>query len=80
MTNNTRRNFFGKMAALAAAVSGGSKLLAQQAAPEIKFKAPTDFFKMPPDLYFGEVAGAAVNSKGHAFVLSCGDTTGHGPG
>jgi len=33
MTNNTRRNFFGRMAALAAVVSGAPKLFAQQAAP-----------------------------------------------
>ena len=49
---------------------------AQQAVPEIKFQAQTDFFKLPPDLYFGEVAGVAVNSKGHVFVFSRGSTTG----
>jgi hypothetical protein len=31
---------------------------------------------MPKDLYFGEVAGVAVNSKGHLFVFSRGNTTG----
>jgi DNA-binding beta-propeller fold protein YncE len=35
-----------------------------------------DFLKLPPDLYFGEVAGVAVNSKGHIFVFSRGNTTG----
>jgi hypothetical protein len=49
---------------------------AQQSVPEIKFQAQTDFFKLPPDLYFGEVAGVAVNSKGHIFVFSRGSTTG----
>jgi hypothetical protein len=49
---------------------------AQEAVPEIKFQAQTDFFKLPPDLYFGEVAGVAVNSKGHVFVFSRGSTTG----
>jgi hypothetical protein len=49
---------------------------AQEAVPEIKFQAQTDFFKLPPDLYFGEVAGVAVNSKGHVFVFSRGTTTG----
>jgi DNA-binding beta-propeller fold protein YncE len=49
---------------------------AQQSVPEIKFRAQTDFFKLPPDLYFGEVAGVAVNSKGHVFVFSRGSTTG----
>ena len=51
-------------------------LSAQQPAPEIRFQAQTDFFKLPPDLYFGEVAGVAVNSKGHIFVFSRGSTTG----
>src|SRR5215467_396707 len=49
---------------------------AQQAVPEIKFQAQTDFFKLPPDLYFGEVAGVAGNSKGNIFVFSRGSTTG----
>ena len=49
---------------------------AQPPAPEIKFHAQTDFFKLPPNLYFGEVAGVAVNSKGHVFVFSRGNTSG----
>jgi hypothetical protein len=49
---------------------------AQESVPEIKFQAQTDFFKLPPNLYFGEVAGVAVNSKGHVFVFSRGSTTG----
>jgi hypothetical protein len=32
--------------------------------------------KLPPNLYLGEVAGVAVNSKGHIFVFSRGSTTG----
>src|SRR5215469_9509849 len=51
-------------------------LFGQQSAPEINFQAQTDFFKLPPDLYFGEVAGVAVNSKGYIFVFSRGSTTG----
>src|SRR5580658_7095894 len=51
-------------------------IVAQQSAPEIRFQAQTDFFKLPPDLYFGEAAGVAVNSKGHVFVFSRGNTTG----
>ena len=49
---------------------------AQQIVPQIKFQAQTDFFKLPADLYFGEAAGVAVNSKGHVFVFSRGSTTG----
>lgn len=52
------------------------EVFGQLAVPQIKFHAQTDFFKLPPDLYFGEAAGVAVNSKGHVFVFSRGDTTG----
>ena len=31
-------------------------MIAQQSVPEIKFHAQTDFFKLPPELYFGEAA------------------------
>ncbi|MGB2592416.1 MAG: peptidyl-alpha-hydroxyglycine alpha-amidating lyase family protein [Candidatus Acidiferrum sp.] len=50
-------------------------LLAQQP-PEIRYHSVPDFLKLPPDIYFGEVAGVAVNSKGHIFVFSRGNTTG----
>lgn len=45
-------------------------------APEIKFRADADFLKLPQDIYLGEASGVAVNSKGHIFVLSRGNTTG----
>ena len=52
-------------------------LYAQQAAvPEIHYHSVPDFLKLPPDLYFGEVVGVAVNSKGHIFVFSRGNSTG----
>ena len=68
----------------AAIISPGLRLLllsaapvmAQQAAPEIPFESVPDPLKLPDDLYFGEVAGVAVNSKGHVFVFSRGNTTG----
>jgi outer membrane protein assembly factor BamB len=43
---------------------------AQQPVPEIRFDANVNFLKLPPDVYLGEVAGVAVNSKGHVFVFS----------
>lgn len=49
---------------------------AQTAPPEIPFESVPNFFKLPPDIYFGEVTGIAVNSKMHIFVLSRGNTTG----
>jgi DNA-binding beta-propeller fold protein YncE len=48
---------------------------AQQPA-EIPFDANISFLKTPPDIYFGEVSGVAVNSKGHVFAFSRGGTTG----
>ena len=55
-------------------------LLAQSKAkaenvPEIPFTSVPNFFKLPPDLYFGEGIGIATNSKGHVFVYTrSGDT------
>ena len=49
---------------------------AQTTVPQIRYQSVPDFLKLPPDLYFGEVAGVAVNSKQHFFVLSRGNTTG----
>jgi len=48
----------------------------QSPIPEIRYRSVPDFLKLPPDLYFGEVAGVALNSKGHIFVFSRGNTTG----
>lgn len=44
--------------------------------PEIRYHSVPDFLKLPLDLYLGEVAGVAVNTKGHIFVFSRGNTTG----
>jgi sugar lactone lactonase YvrE len=56
---------------------GAATLMAQQApVPEIPFRSIPDLLKLPPDLYLGEATGVAVNSKGHIFVLSRGNTTG----
>ena len=53
----------------------GGTLRAQQP-PEIRYTSVPDFLKLPADVYLGEVAGVAVNSKGHIFVFSRGNTTG----
>src|SRR3989454_5563745 len=44
--------------------------------PKIRSQSVPDFLKPPPDIYFGEVAGVAVTSRGHVFVFSRGDPTG----
>jgi DNA-binding beta-propeller fold protein YncE len=48
----------------------------QTTVPEIHYRSVPDFLKLPQDIYFGEVSGVAVNSKGHVFVFSRGNTTG----
>jgi len=47
-----------------------------QEVPQLKYQSVPDFLKLPQDMYLGEVAGVAVNSKGHVFVFSRGDSTG----
>jgi DNA-binding beta-propeller fold protein YncE len=49
---------------------------AQQQAPSIAFQSIPEALKLPADVYFGEATGVAVNSKGHVFVLSRGNTSG----
>src|SRR5215471_7746552 len=48
----------------------------QPPVPQMHYRSVPNFLKLPSDLYFGEVAGIAVNSKGHIFVFSRGNTTG----
>jgi hypothetical protein len=65
---------------LALIVAGAWSLSAQSKAkaenvPQIPFTSVPNFFKLPPDLYFGEGIGIATNSKGHVFVYHrSGDT------
>src|SRR6201996_8367847 len=53
----------------------GSQAFAQQV-PTINFDSVPNPLKLPTNMYFGEVSGVAVNSKGHVFALSRGNTTG----
>jgi sugar lactone lactonase YvrE len=48
----------------------------QPAVPEIAYDADPNFLKLPENVYFGEVAGVAVNSQGHVFAFSRGGTVG----
>ena len=47
-----------------------------QTVPELPFQSVPDPLTLPPDIHFGEIAGVAVNSKGHVFVFSRGNSTG----
>ena len=67
--NPMKRSFFVLFFFLAAS------LFAQQP-PELHFRSVPDFLKLPPDLYLGEAVGVAVNSKGHVFVSTRGNSTG----
>ena len=53
-----------------------SPALAQQAPPSIAFDSVPNPLRLPHNMYFGEASGVAVNSKGHVFVLSRGNTSG----
>ena len=55
----------------------GSLMCAQQTTvPQIPYHSVPDFLQLPPNVYFGEVPGVAVNSKKHVFVFSRGNSTG----
>jgi hypothetical protein len=57
-------------------IAVGSMFAQQSSVPEIRYRSVPDFLHLPPDIYFGEVAGVAVNSKKHIIVFSRGNTTG----
>jgi hypothetical protein len=53
----------------------GTSAFAQQV-PAIAFDSVPNPLKLPKDMHFGEASGVAVNSKGHVFVFSRGNTNG----
>ena len=54
-----------------------NSLFAQQPqVPGIPFQSVPNLLQLPADLYLGEAAGVAVNSKRHIFVFSRSNTTG----
>jgi DNA-binding beta-propeller fold protein YncE len=59
---------------LAAALLGGIPAAAQFSIPEIPFDSAADPLKFPDNIYLGEVAGVATNSRGDVFVYT---RTGH---
>jgi sugar lactone lactonase YvrE len=54
----------------------GPQAIAQQAVQTIPFESVQNPLQLPTNMYFGEVSGIALNSKGHIFVLSRGNTSG----
>src|SRR5947207_9388761 len=74
-TNKITRLNSMKRSILFAALFVAIPAFAQQT-PEIRFHSVPDFLKLPPDLHLGEATGVAVNSKGHIFVFTRGNSTG----
>jgi NHL repeat len=56
--------------AMVATLLTGDAFQAPMSVPEIAFDASTDFLKLPSDIYLGEVAGVATNSRGQLFVYT----------
>jgi DNA-binding beta-propeller fold protein YncE len=54
----------------------GTQASTQSNVPEIPFDSVPNFFKLPADLHLGEAAGVAVNSKGHIFIFTRGNSIG----
>jgi len=71
-----RRLGFSIIAAVLIAAPAGAQTKAKaENVPVIAHTSVPNFFKLPPDLYFGEGIGIATNSKGHVFVYHrSGDT------
>ncbi len=70
-----RRTICAAVVCAAAVLLAGGRPLAQSKAkaqnvPEIGYDSVPNFFKMPPNIYFGEGIGVATNSKGHVFVYT----------
>src|SRR5262249_17082293 len=42
---------------------------AEESIPKLSYEAVPDFFQLPADQHFVEVAGVAVNTKGHIYVF-----------
>ena len=65
-----------RLAAAFLLVSATAFAQAPASVPQIAFDSVPNPLQMPDNLYLGEVSGVALNSKGHIFVFSRGNTTG----
>ncbi|HYB58394.1 MAG TPA: peptidyl-alpha-hydroxyglycine alpha-amidating lyase family protein [Alphaproteobacteria bacterium] len=71
-----RRRFMLAAGAAVAALALPPRLASAETVPTIAYDSVPNPLHLPPDVYFGECSGVALNSKGHVFVLSRGNTTG----
>jgi hypothetical protein len=65
-----------RLAALLLLISPAALAQTPPPVPEIPFESIPNPLKLPPNMYFGEVAGVAVNSHGHVFAFTRGQTRG----
>jgi hypothetical protein len=75
----TRRRFLalaGEGAAALALMPRFGYAETESTVPTIAYDSVPDPVKLPVNMYFGECSGVALNSKGHIFVLSRGNTSG----
>ena len=73
----SRRTFMSLLAGSAAGLAMPSAFAADTpAVPTIAYDSIPNPVRLPNDVYFGECSGVALNSKGHIFVLSRGNTSG----
>ena len=71
-----RRRFLSAAGGGFTALALRPRLAAADAVPLIPYDSVPSPLHLPTDLYFGEVSGVALNSKGHVFALSRGNTAG----
>src|SRR5262245_28537941 len=75
--NPNRRRFLAMASQSAAALALFPHLAyADDSVPSIAYDSVRDPVQLPQNMYFGECSGVAVNSAGHIFVLSRGNSTG----
>ncbi|HEY2023721.1 MAG TPA: 6-bladed beta-propeller, partial [Paraburkholderia sp.] len=73
----SRRTFMSLIAGSAAGLAMPSAFAADTpAVPSIAYDSIANPVRLPKDTYFGECSGVALNSHGHIFVLSRGNSTG----
>jgi hypothetical protein len=74
---SSRRRFLAMASQSAAALALFPHLAyADDSVPAISYDSVRDPVRLPDNMYFGECSGVAVNSQGHIFVLSRGNSTG----
>ncbi len=71
-----RRRFLQAAGASAAALALLPRFALAETVPAIAYDSVPNPLRLPRDIYFGECSGVALNSKGHVFVLSRGNSTG----